>query len=100
LALVVSAAQAGAAVTADRVDFVDEDDARRILLTLLEQIAHPGGADADEHLDEVRTADREKRDVGFTAHTTHEQRLPRSRRAHQEHALRNASAELLEFLGL
>ena len=53
LALVVSAAEAGAAMTADRVDLVDEDDARRVLLALFEKVAHARGADADEHLDEV-----------------------------------------------
>jgi hypothetical protein len=40
LALVVSAAEAGAAVTADRVDLVHEDDAGRVLLALLEEVAH------------------------------------------------------------
>ena len=40
LALVVAAAEAGAAVTADGVDLVDEDDAGRVLLALLEQVAH------------------------------------------------------------
>ena len=40
LALVVAAAQAGAAVTADGVDLVDEDDAGRVLLALLEEVAH------------------------------------------------------------
>jgi hypothetical protein len=39
LALVVAAAEAGAAVAADRVDLVDEHDAGRVLLALLEQIA-------------------------------------------------------------
>src|SRR5262249_41445412 len=38
LALVVAAAQAGAAVTADGVDLVDEDDAGRVLLALLEEV--------------------------------------------------------------
>src|SRR5215469_5057521 len=52
-ALVVAAAEAGAAMTADRVDFVDEDDARRVLLGLLEHVTHARGTDADEHLDEV-----------------------------------------------
>ena len=55
LALVVAAAEAGAAMTADGVDFVDEDDAGRVLLGLLEHVAHAAGADADEHLDEVGT---------------------------------------------
>ena len=53
LALVVPAAEARAAVTADRVDLVDEDDGRRVLLGLVEQVAHAARADADEHLDEV-----------------------------------------------
>ncbi len=61
LAFVVAAAEAGAALAADGVDLVDEDDARAVLLGLLEQVTHPGGADADEHLDEVRTGDREER---------------------------------------
>jgi hypothetical protein len=52
LALVILVAQARAARTADRVDLVDEDDARRRLLGLFEHVAHAAGADADEHLDE------------------------------------------------
>ena len=61
LALVVAAAHAGAAVPADGVDLVDEDDGRGVLLGLLEQVAHPARADADEHLDEVRAGDRVER---------------------------------------
>ena len=61
LALVVSAAETRAALAADRVDLVDEDDARRALLRLLEEVAHARRADADEHLDEVRARDREER---------------------------------------
>ena len=98
LALVVPAAETGAAMASDRVDLIDEDDARRVLLALLEQIANARGADADEHLDEVRPADREERDVGFAGDGAREQRLARSRGAHQQHALGNAAAELLELL--
>ena len=61
LALVVTAAEAGAAMAADGVDLVDEHDAGRVLLALLEQVADARGADADEHLDEVGAADREER---------------------------------------
>jgi hypothetical protein len=49
----VTAAQPGAAVAPDRVDLVHEDDAGRVLLGLLEEVANARGADADEHLDEV-----------------------------------------------
>ena len=99
-ALVVSAAEACAAMTSDGVDFVDEDDAGSVLLALLEQIANAAGADADEHLDEVRTGDREERNVGFTGDCAGQQGLTGSRRSDQQHALGNASAELLEFLRL
>jgi hypothetical protein len=65
LALIVPAAEARAAVTADSVDFIDEDDARGVLLALLEQVANARGAHADEHLDEIGTGDREERNVRF-----------------------------------
>src|SRR5205807_8404326 len=57
LALVVTAAEAGAAMAADRVDLVHEDDARRGLFRLLEEIAYARGADTDEHLDQVGAGD-------------------------------------------
>ena len=98
LALVVAAAEAGAAMAADRVNFIDEDDAGRVLLALLKQIAHAAGADADKHLDEVRTGNREERNVRFAGNGPRQQSLARARRPDQQHALRNASAELLEFL--
>src|SRR4029453_13291024 len=60
LALVMAAAEAGASVSADSVDLVHEDDARRGLLCLLEEVADAARADADEHLDEVGAGDREE----------------------------------------
>ncbi len=98
LALVVAAAEAGAAMAADRVDFVDEDDAGRVLLGLLEHVAHAARADADEHFDEVRTGDGEERHVGFARHRASGQRLTGAGRADQQHAARDTPAELLEFL--
>src|SRR5262249_1309989 len=97
LALVIATAEAGAAMAADRVDFVDEDDAGRVLLGLLEHVADAARADADEHLDEIGTGNREERHVGFTRARTRDQRLAGAGRADQEHAARNAAAEALEF---
>ena len=94
LALVVTAAEAGAAMAADRVDLVDEDDARRVRLALLEQVAHAARADADEHLDEVRAGHREERTTGFAGDGAREQRLAGTRRADEQRALRQTSAEL------
>ena len=100
LALVVSAAEACATVTADSVDFVDEDDAGGVLLALLEQVADAACAHADEHLDEVGAGDAEERHVGFAGHGAGQQGLAGSGRPDQQHALGNASAELLELLRL
>ena len=98
LALVVAAAEAGAAMAADRVDLVDEDDAGGVLLRLLEHVAHAGGADADEHLDEVRARDGEERHVGLARDGSRRQGLTGAGRADEQHAARNAAAEALEFL--
>src|SRR5207248_11138289 len=55
LALVVTAAQACAAVAADGVDLVHEDDAWAVLLRLLEQVAHARGARSEEHTSELQS---------------------------------------------
>src|SRR4051794_41590292 len=87
-------------MTTHRVDFIDEDDARRVLLTLFEQIADAAGANADEHLDKVRTGNREKRSIRFAGDRTGQQSLTGSRRSNQQNALRNASAQFLKLLRL
>ena len=98
LALVVAAAEAGAAMAADRVDFVDEDDAGRVLLGLLEHVAHAARADAHEHLDEVGARDGEERHVGFARDGARQQRLAGARRADEQTALGNLAAQPLELL--
>ena len=97
LALVVAAAETGAAVTADGVDLVDEDDGRRVGLGLLEQVADAAGADADEHLDEVRAGDREERHAGLAGDGAGEQRLAGAGRAVEQDALGDLGADGLEL---
>ena len=100
LALVVAAAEACAPVPADRVDLVDEDQAGRVLLALLEHVAHPARADAHEHLDEIGARDREERHVGFARDGASQQGLAGAGRADQQDALRDLAAEALELLGV
>src|SRR6266404_2598767 len=92
------ATDAVAAMAADRVDFVDENNAGRRFLALLKHVAHPRSAHADEHLHEIRAADREERHIGFTSDGACEQRLAGSRRTHKQNALRNPAAEFLKLL--
>ena len=53
LTLVMTAAEAGASLTADSVDLIDEDDRRSDLLCLIEQVTHTACADTDIQLNEV-----------------------------------------------
>src|SRR5262245_31745759 len=82
------------------VDFVDENDAGGILFALFKEIAHAARAHADEHLDKIRTGDREKRNVGFASNRAGQQRFASSRRADEQYSLGNATAQLLELLRL
>ncbi len=97
LALVVTAAEAGAAVAADGVDLVDEDDAGRVLLGLLEHVAHAGGAHADEHLHEIGAGDGEERHLGLTGNGLGQQGLTGTRRAHHQYAAGDLAAQFLEL---
>ena len=103
LALVVPAAEAAdraGAGAADRVELVDEDDRRRRLLGLLEEIAHPGGANADEQLDELRGGDREERHLRLPGERPGQQRLAGPGRAGQQHAARDPATQAPVLLGI
>jgi hypothetical protein len=97
LAFVVPAAHTGAAVAPDRVDLVDEDDGRRVLLGLFEQVTYPARADADEHLDEVRAGDGVERHAGLACDSTGEQRLARAGLTVEKDALGDLGADRLEL---
>jgi hypothetical protein len=96
-ALVIAAAETGAAMTADSVDLVDEDDAGRVLLRLLEHVAYAACADAHEHFDEVGARDGEERNVCFARDRARDQGLTRARRADQQRAFGDLAAEALEL---
>src|SRR5438876_8245448 len=81
LLLVMPAADIGATGPPECVEFVDEDDRRRVLARLLEEVAHPRRADADEHLDEFRAGDRKERHPGLAGDRTGKQCLAGPRRA-------------------
>ena len=97
LALVMTAAQAGAALATDGIDLVDEDDGRRRVLRLLEQVAHAGGAHTDEHLDEVGAGNAEEGHARLARNGARKQRLARARRADEQATARHLRAHGLIF---
>jgi hypothetical protein len=96
----VTAAQPSATVAPDGVDLVDEDDRRRDGLRLVEEVPNARGADAHEHLDEVRAGDGEEGGTRFACDSSREERLACAGRPGQQHALRDAGAESAELRGL
>ena len=99
LALFV-AERVAATAAADRIELVDEDDAGLVAPRILEQPAHTRGADAGEHLDEIRAAGEEERHAGFPGDRPRQQRLAGSRGADEEHALGDPPAKRGETFGL
>ena len=97
LALIVAAAHAGAAVAADGIDLINEDDGRRILFGLGEQVAHAGGAYTDVHFHEVRTGDGKERDIRLARYGAGQQRFTGAGRADEQDALRDARAQIIEL---
>ncbi len=83
-----------------RIDLVDENDTRRLLLGLLEHVADTGRAHADKHFDKIGAGDREERHFSFTRDRLGQQRLTRSRLPYHEHATGNTTAQLLETAGV
>ena len=98
LPLVVATAEPGAALAADGVDLVDEDDGPAHLAGLLEQVAHAAGADADEHLHEVGAGPGQEADARLAGDGAGEQRLAGAGRADEQDALGHPRADLLELV--
>ena len=96
-AFVVTTAQASATMAADGVDFVDEDDAGAVFLSLLEHVADAAGADADEHFNEVGARNVEERHTRLARDGAAEQGLTRTGRTDHQGALRDLAAQALEF---
>ena len=78
----------------DRVQLVDEDDRRRRLLRLLEEVAHARGAHAHDRLDELRGRDVEEGGVRLAGDRAGQQRLAGPGRPVEQDAVRDARAEL------
>ena len=94
LALVIAAAVTAVAVFADRVDLIDKNDTGRVLFRLLEKVADTGRADADEHLDELRSRKGEERALRLARNGLRKERLACSGRADEQGSLGELRADL------
>src|SRR3989338_2759827 len=78
-----------AALPSDGIDLINENDAWRVLFRTNEEIANTTGAHADEHFDEFRSRNREKRHTGFSRNRAREERLSRSGRPDKKNTFGN-----------
>ncbi len=91
---------APAATAPERVDLVDEDDARREFPRLREEAADARGAEPRELLLKARTGDGEERHLRLARRGAREQRLARARRAGEQDAARRAAPQTPEAFGV
>ena len=99
LPFVVAATDAGTPLAAHGIDFIDENDAGCLGLRLAEQIPHPRGPHAHEHLHKFRGGHREKGHPSLAGNRFGQEGFARARRAHQEHPFGNLGAHGGEAFG-
>src|SRR5262249_56011703 len=87
LALIVTLSHAGAALAADGVELVDEDDRGRGAACLAEEVAYTGRADSDERLDELGAGEREEVGLRLAGDRAGKERLAAASPPDAEHAL-------------
>src|SRR5690606_32980424 len=93
---IVTAAQTRATLAAYGVDFIDEDNTRRCLLSLFEHVTHTRCAHTHKHFDEVRTRNSKEWYFRFTRDGFRQQRFTGTWRADHQNAFRNLTAQFLE----
>ena len=96
----MTAAEAGASLTADSVDLIDEYNCRSDLLCLVEQVTHTACADTDIQLNKVRAGYRQKLHARLTGDRLCKQGLTCSRRAYEQYALGDACAHIGKRAGI
>ena len=99
LPFVVAATDASAPLSAHRIDFIDEDQARAVFLGALEKVTHPTGANPHEHFDKFGARKRKEGNARLTGDGFGKQRFARAWGAHQQHSPWNLCPHRSEALG-
>ena len=96
----MTAAQPGAALASDRINFINKNNTGRIFLRLREKVAYAGRTDADKHFHEIGAADTEERHARFTGYGSGKQCFPRARRSEEKDPFGDFSANSIVFTGV
>ncbi len=82
----------------NRINLINEHNARRTLLRLRKYIPHPARTHAHKHLFKVAPAHRKEWHLRLPSNRLGKKRLTRPRRPHEQHPLRNAPTQLPEII--
>ena len=100
-ALVVgSHARVFATGAANGIDLIDKDDARTLVLGLLEQVPDAACAYTHKHLHEIRATERKEWHLRLPRHSFGHQGFACARRPHEQSALGNLGAKVRVFVGI
>ena len=87
-------------MTTDRIDLIDKNNAWGLLFRLIKHVANARCANADKHLDKIRSRNREERHFSFAGNRFSKQGFTRTGLSHHEDAARYTSAQLLKATGV
>ena len=88
----IAAADAGPALAAYGINFIDEDQAGAVLLGALKQVANAAGAHAHKHLHKFRTGEGEEGHARLAGNGLGQQGFAGAGGAHQQHSLGDLGA--------
>src|SRR3990170_8178494 len=94
----MASAQTSPPVPSNGIYLIYEDDARRILLALYEEVSYPGCPNSYKHLHKIRTGYAKKRNPRLSGYCLCQQGFSCPWRTHEEHAFWYAAAEFCKFL--
>merc|ERR1719451_21065 len=98
--VVGSEASTAGPLAANRVDLVNKNDARRVLLRVGEQASDARRTHTDEHLDELTTRTTNERDTRFARNSSGKQCFTSPRRPFQHDTSGRLRADLIVFFGV
>ena len=93
----MTATDTGTTGATHRINLVNKDDARRMLLGLLEHVADPASANTHKHLHKVRTGNTEERHLGLTRNGLGQQGFTGTGRTDHQHAAGDLATQTLKF---
>ena len=84
-------------MTTDGIDFINEDDAGRMFLGLLEHVTYTRGTDTDEHFHKIRTGNGKERHLRLTGNGLCQQCFTGTRGTDHQYAARNLATQALKL---